>query len=156
MSILIGALIGFLVHSFVVVPVFMELALNKPKKTEDGRLRFKRNGFVLKYLYNLNVITKVEYKSYPNNTCQIYKGIWRGILLFVFESIILMFVMFMLYCPGAIIAIFLGFFPKNPGDFFRNTDNSPYHQYERIGSKKWIAPWKFILPIGLTALIYFF
>lgn len=61
MSILIWILIGFLAYSFVVVPVFMELALGKPKKTEEGRLRIKKNGWVIRFLYGDNIVREGKY-----------------------------------------------------------------------------------------------
>jgi hypothetical protein len=76
MHILIWALIGFLVYSFVVVPVFMELALNKPKKTKDGRLSVNKNSFVIRHFYGTNICSEKLKKYFPQNTCQFYKRVW--------------------------------------------------------------------------------
>ena len=48
-----------------------------------------------------------------------------------------------------------GYMPK-PFGFFKGRGDNPFYPYEEIGDKKWIAPWKFILPIGLVAFICFF
>src|SRR3989338_10197569 len=78
--ILLWLLIGFLVYSSIAVPVFMELALNKPKKTGDGRLSVNKNSFVAQYFYGKNVVKTKEERFFPKNTCQLYKGIWAGII----------------------------------------------------------------------------
>src|SRR3989338_6799199 len=161
MSILIWFLIGFLVYSFVVVPVFMELALNKPKKTGDGRLSVNKNSFVAQYFYGKNIVKTKEERLFPKNTCQLYKGIWAGIILTIFFSLLtfglLISVFLLLYVVAGPFLIMAGYFP-NPFLFFNGNKNKeePYYPYERIGSKKWIAPWKFILPIGLVTFIGFF
>ena len=81
MSILIWFLIGFLVYSFVVVPVFMELSLDRPKKTKDGRLCIKRNGFVIRFFYGMNIARKMRDNDFrfPKNTCHLYRGVYIGI-----------------------------------------------------------------------------
>lgn len=160
MSILIWILIGFLVYSFVIVPVFMELSLDKPKKTEDGRLRIKKEGFVIKFFYGANVSRKRTYKRFPINTCLLYKGIYGGILFFclvnpwVFVLIACFFVV--LYGVAGPFAFIAGYLP-NPVGFAKKENEDPFYPYEeRSGYKTWIAPWKFIVPIGMVALIYFF
>src|SRR3989344_8095257 len=85
--ILLWLLIGFLVYSSIAVPVFMELALNKPKKTGDGRLSVNKNSFVVQYFYGKNVVKTKEERLFPKNTCQLYKGIWAGIILAIFISL---------------------------------------------------------------------
>ena len=160
MSILIWFLIGFLVYSFVVVPVFMELALNKPKKTGDGRLSVNKNSFVAQYFYGKNIVKTKEERLFPKNTCQLYKGIWAGIILTIFFSLfafgLLIFVFLLLYVVAGPFLIMAGYFPNPIGYFIQGKIFEPYYPYERIGSKKWIAPWKFILPIGLVTFIGFF
>ena len=157
MSILIWFLIGFLVYSFVVVPVFMELALNNPKKTRDGRLSVNKNSFVMQYIYGKNVGKSIDNMIFPKNTCQLYKGIWAGIFFTIFFSLpvfsFLISTFFLAYVVAGPFLIMAGYCP-NPIGFF--TQVKPYYPYEQIGSKKWIAPWKFILPIGLVASIGFF
>lgn len=159
MSILIWILIGFLVYSFVVVPVFVELALNKPKKTEDGRLRIKSGGFVIRFFYWGNVFEKGNCKSIPKNTCQLYKGICGGIPIFfvLCPSVFIVIACFFVFMYGIIgpFAFIAGFWP-NPVYFAKRKDEPFYPYEERSGDKTWIAPWKFVLPIGAVALIYFF
>ena len=160
MSILIWILIGFLVYSFVVVPVFMELSLGRPKKTKDGRLCIKR-GWVIRFFYGVNISREIQDKDFrfPKNTCQLYKGIYLGIFCFflippLFFSLISAFfvVFFVIAGPFAVI---LGYMP-NPFWFAKGKNEGQFYPYEEIGGKKWIAPWKFLLPMGLVALIYFF
>ena len=157
MLILIWLLIGFLVYSFVVVPVFMELALNKTKKTGDGRLSVNKNGFVMQYFCSNNVVKTKEKRLFPKNTCQLYKGIWIGIIFTIFFSLpvfsFLISTFFLAYVVAGPFLIMAGYCP-NPIGFF--TQVKPYYPYEQIGSKKWIAPWKFILPIGLVTSTCFF
>ena len=159
--ILLWLLIGFLVYSSIAVPVFMELALNKPKRTGDGRLSVNKNSFVAQYFYGKNIVKTKEERFFPKNTYQLYKGIWAGIILticfssFIFGLLIAVFLM--LYVVAGPFLIMAGYFP-NPFMFFNGNKNKeePYYPYERIGSKKWIAPWKFILPIGLVTSTCFF
>ena len=65
--ILLWLLIGFLVYSSIAVPVFMELALNKPKKTGDGRLSVNKNSFVAQYFYGKNIVKTKEERFFPKN-----------------------------------------------------------------------------------------
>lgn len=157
MSILIWSLIGLLVYSSFVVFFFMELALDKPKKTESGKLRIK-NGFVIKYLYWNNVLREKGKKLFPKNTCRLYKGVWVGIPCFILVpsvvSILIAFFFVLLYGVVGPFAFMAGYMP-NPVGFYKN-GGAFYPYEERKGYKEWIAPWKFILPIGLLALIYFF
>lgn len=158
MSILIWILIGLLVYSLIVVPVFMELALDKPKKTKDGRLRIKSNGFAIRFFYGENVAVEEKYKRFPKNTCQLYKGICGGIpcffLVYPICYFLLAFFLVLIYGVGGPFNVIAGFWP-NPVDFVKRK-GGPFYPYEKIGSKKWIAPWKFILPVGLVTLICFF
>lgn len=159
MSMLIWSLIGLLVYSFVVVLIFMELALDKPKKTEDGRLRIKKNGFVIKYLYWANVKKEEKDKLFPKNTCRLYKGVYGGIPCFLLLpslfSILLALLFVLLFGVAGPFAFVAGFLP-NPVGFYK-AGSDPFYPYEeRKGYKKWIAPWKFILPIGIIVSIYFF
>ena len=159
MSILIWFLIGFLVYSFVVVPVFMELSLDRPKKTKDGRLCIKR-GWVIRFFYGMNANREIQDKDFlfPKNTCQLYKGVYIGIPsfflvpLFFFALISAFFVL--LFGIAGPFALMVGYMPNPIGLVKRNEE--PFYPYEEIGDKKWIAPWKFLLPIGLVAFIYFF
>lgn len=159
MSILIWSLIGLLVYSSFVVFFFMELALDKPKKTESGKLRIKKNGFVIRYLYGVNVLMKKGEKFFPKNTCRLYKGVWVGIPCFILVpsvvSILIAFFFVLLYGVAGPFALIAGYWP-NPVGFYKNGGDPFYPYEERKGYKEWIAPWKFILPIGLLALIYFF
>ena len=159
MSILIWILIDFLVYSFVVVPVFMELSLNRPKKTKDGRLRIKK-GWVVRFFYGMNICREREGKNFrfPKNTCQLYRGVYLGIPCFFLVPtsvfVLISFFFVLLFGVGGPIASIAGFLP-NPVGFAKRGDD-PFYPYEEIGDKKWIAPWKFILPIGLVAFICFF
>ena len=158
--ILLWLLIGFLVYSFVVVPVFMELALNKTKKTVDGRLSVNKNGFVMQYFCSNNVVKTKEKRLFPKNTCQLYKGIWIGIIFTIFFSLpvfsFLIPTFLLLYVVAGPFLVMAGYFPNPIGFLIQGKNKAPYYPYERIGSRKWIAPWKFILPIGLVAFIGFF
>mgnify|MGYP001566821588 CR=1 FL=1 len=159
MSILIWFLIGFLVYSFVVVPVFMELSLGRPKKTKDGRLCIKR-GWVIRFFYGINIARKIKDNDFrfPKNTCQLYKGIYLGIPCFflipTFTFVLISVCFVMLFGVAGPFVFIAGFLPNPVG--FAKKGNEPFYPYEEIGDKKWIAPWKFILPIGLAAFICFF
>ena len=160
MSILIWILIGFLVYSLVAVPVFMELSLDRPKKTKDGRLRIKSNGFVIRFFYGANIARKIKDKDFrfPKNTCQLYRGVYLGIpcffLLPTSVFVLVSFFFVLLFGVAGPFSFIAGFLP-NPVGFVKRGDD-PFYPYEEIGDKKWIAPWKFILPIGLVAFICFF
>ena len=161
MSILIWFLIGFLVYSFVVVPVFMELSLGRPKKTKDGRLCIKR-GWVIRFFYGINIARKIKDNDFrfPKNTCQLYKGIYLGIpFLFIFPIFVFGLIsafLVLLYGVAGPFFVIAGYMPNPVGFFDQRTIEGPFYPYEEIGNKKWIAPWKFLLPTGLVALVYFF
>lgn len=160
MSILIWILIGLLVY-FVIVPfAFMELALNRPKKTEDGRLRIKKKGFVIRFFYGKNVLEEEKDKHFPKNTCQLYKGICGGIfcfcIIFPLCCLLLAFFLVLIYGVGGPFALILGYMP-NPVGFLTKRYGHPFYPYEeRSGNKKWIAPWKFILSFGMGVFLGFF
>lgn len=157
MSMLIWILIGLLIYSFIVVPVFMELALDKQKKTEDGRLRIKKNGFVIRFFYRNNIFREKKDKYFPKNTCQLYKGICIGILFFFVNYPLCCFLLasFFVILYGVVgpFAFIAGYWP-NPVGFAKRKEDPFYPYEERSGYKTWIAPWKPILPIGLAVLIY--
>lgn len=54
-------------------------------------------------------------------------------------------------------ALILGYLPNPVGFIKEKSGDHPFYPYEeRSGNKTWVAPWKFILPIGAVTLIYFF
>ena len=107
----------------------------------------------------MNVGREKKEKCFPKNTCQLYKGIYGGIpLFFLFYLFVPLLVAFLVALVNGVagpFSIIAGYMP-NPGFWLLKNNTELFYPYERIGSKKWIAPWKFILPIGLVALVYFF
>lgn len=154
MSTLIIVTIGLGVYSLAIVPILMELSLDKPKKTREGMLRIK-NGFVLKYCYLSNFAEADDYKREPRNICQLYWGIW----ITLFFCLLMLIPMVMGF--GIISTKFiLGYLPKGkaflgPAPFGEFYDDL-FHKYQRWGKnneRKWLAPWKVLVVGGPIFLI---
>lgn len=147
-----------IVYSFIVVPIFMEWSLDRFKETKEGRLRIKSNSFVIRFFYGANAGRSREDKSFPKNVCQLYKGIYGGVFFFFFIQplcfILIAILLVMIYGIAGPISFIFGRMP-NPVGFIKDGGDDAFYPYERIGDRKWIAPWKFILPVGFMAIIYF-
>lgn len=150
-------LAGFLIYSVVLVPILMELALDKTKKRMEQKLSVKKSSFVMRIFYKDNLSTHPSSRTYPVNGRQFYMGVLvGGIIGFLTLVIYTTFVLFV-YAIMSPFTIVMGYMP-NLIRAFTDSQESFVHtyEYERIGSKKWIAPWKFIVPIGIVFLIYLF
>ena len=111
-------------------------------RSENGSLRLKREGFVLKWLYCGNLLVKGS-RNYPDNICQLYRGLWFGVLGVVAMCIIILIV--------TVVAFFFGYLPC----WWDYSSENGFHKRERYGKndeKKWVAPWKIVIPI--VAVIY--
>jgi hypothetical protein len=138
--------IAVLSYSLLVF-VVMEFAVNHSQsRSEDGSLRIKRLGFVMQELYGVNSCY-TSCKNYPRNICQMYRGIWLGVLIFLGMGLLTA----VIFSFGAVGGFFLGYLPLR-----QSGSKEFYHKRERYGEydeKKWIAPWKIIIP--LVAIFYF-
>lgn len=148
MSILFWSSVCFLVYSFVLVPIFMEMELGNPKRTQEGRLNLKVEGERI-----INILYPCKRKKRDRNPTayQLYTEVYRELIfcLFVF------FLLFVLVYSVAPLFFMAGFFP-NPLFITGKGHLNPYYPYEKIGNKKWIAPWKCVLLVGFGAGIYFY
>ena len=149
MNILMWIAIGFLFYSFILVPALVYMAV---EETVDGKLLVK-DIFVARKLYEINFTENNDnFVLFPKNICQFYKGVWIGIFFIIFCYLFATICFIVIY-GWAPLAFLAGYMP-NPIGFYAGDDC--YEPYEKIGNKRWIAPWKFILPIGVITLMCLF
>ncbi|MEK7575774.1 MAG: hypothetical protein AAB491_01670 [Patescibacteria group bacterium] len=153
-SLVLWLLFGLGIYSFLIVPILMELAVDrKQRRTPEDELRIKKNGFVIKYLYRLNFNDWLDNNNYldvPENICELYRGIWWGFFAVLGSSVFVLVVM-LIYIIMTISTSIFGFVP----DIHDKLDGA-FHSYQRYGKdneKKFIAPWKILAPISLLVLI---
>ncbi len=140
----------------------MEFAVDYSQpKTHDGELRIKTKGFVVKEIYKGNIWRHTS--IVPKNICQLFRGIFTGMIWFTFAMAIGIFFGSIIIIVRVIqipIAFFLGYLPIYPKESFGDILFSgsinrfkPYQCYGKYDEKKWIAPWKIVIPIVM--LIYY-
>lgn len=143
------------IHSVLVVPCLMALALDKPARDESGCLRVKTKGFVIRTFFGFNAWRLWDMNKTPKNLCLFYYGIWWGCfsglgmrLVFGVVAIIAFVFGYLILAP---ILFLCGRLPK--------CALLKWHRYERYGKrdeKRWIAPWKFLLPLGIVCSIWLY
>lgn len=147
-------LISLGIYSFLIVPIMMELAVDKKQRREStGKLRIKKNGFIIKNFYLGNIGEKEFFMDAPDNICQLYRGVWLGIFMTLFFSIS-MFAAVLMLIIVILFASIIGFIP-----IFSNSGSPYFHSYQRYGKndeKKFIAPWKILLLITLILEVVFY
>lgn len=130
-----------LVYSLLIF-VIMELVIDS--KGPDGILRLKKDGFIILFLFKGNLLRNEGYKQYPNNICQLYWGLW------ISSGCSLVFLIIAAVMVGLILAVLFlcGFLPHSGNGLV-----GPYERYGKNNEKRWIAPWKMILPLGVAYLL---
>jgi hypothetical protein len=70
----------FLLIWTLIVFVLMEFSLDEQKREEDGTLRVKKKGFVIRWIFNdfLSASFFEGERKYPKSLCQLFWGIWSG------------------------------------------------------------------------------
>ncbi|MCG2694632.1 hypothetical protein L6261_00930 [Candidatus Parcubacteria bacterium] len=132
----------------LLVGIVAEFALGHPKINEYGELRVRENSFVINNLYKENFLS-----SYPENFCQLLRGLGLGMIFFVcklvgFIIVIIITLIFILVTlPFPFLFGYLPWFSSEATNKFK-----PYQTYGKNNEKKFIAPWKILLPI---TLVYF-
>ena len=110
LGMLLWGLITFSLVGGLVSFVLMELSLDKTKRETDGTIRVKRKGFVIRFVYN-SFLSRLDFK-FPNNWCQLYWGIYFGLIVDVLIILAVLFVLMFLFVM-AVEAV------KNPTVFLK-------------------------------------
>ncbi len=154
-----GSLIVLLCH-LILTFIVMEFAVDYSQpKTPVGELRINTKGFIIKKIYKGNIWRNRP--LIPKNICQLFRGVFTGIIWFILFMVVMTIVcaiaaiLRIMQIPAAFILGYLPIFPK--GNFmdilFDDIDRfKPYQCYGEYNEKKWIAPWKIIVPAAM--LIY--
>lgn len=149
-SLILWLLFGLGVHSFLIVPILMEISVDRKQRRElTGELRIKKNGFVIKNFYQNNVGKKEHLMDIPHNICQLYWGIFFGCV----PGMIFTCVFYFIYYLAILICFLFGYVIDKKDN---NKDFHPYQHYGENDEKKFIAPWKIILPIALLLMVVFY
>jgi hypothetical protein len=139
-------IIGLGAYLIVVVPIIMEFAVNRKQVRAPGeKLQIKEDGFVVRQIYMNNVMNGDEEKSIPKNTCRLYWGTALGGVWSPTITTLAIIIMCILGIGGFLLGFIIDLNPK-----------TGFHDFERYGKnneKKFIAPWKIIIP--LLAVIYY-
>ena len=63
---------------------FYGAVLRQTEKDKRWQVMHKKNGWVIRFFYRMNVMRKRKDEDFrfPKNTCQLYRGIYLGILYF--------------------------------------------------------------------------
>ena len=152
-ALLINALISFLM---------MELAIDhKAGRTKEGMLQIKPRGFVIRYLYRLNIMNSTHCleANIPKDICQLFFGIFNfWIISCIFGAFVCLIVLFVAMV-WFLYALFMTFFGRLPEKVKITFYPSKFHPYQRFGAenqKKWVAPWKIILLFSVILGLSFF
>lgn len=143
-TILLYVTLGLLAHAFVLVPLLMGLALNKKKhRDEAGKLNFRKSSSILKFAYlgtEMDAYILGKNIQMPKNICQLYWGIFWGILFKIPCNLFFWPIYFTSFILWHIGAIFFGFWPKG---------NWKFHPYKKCGwhseQKILLLPWEAVL-----------
>lgn len=125
----------------LLVCILAEMSLGRPK-IKDGVLQVRRDSFVIRVIFRANLFENDDDKEYPHNICQLFWGIFRGVVASTINLI------FVLIIGCFLLAAFFAGFTLNWWE-----DNPRFLTYQtylkkdssgKIKTKKFIAPWKFV------------
>lgn len=135
--------IAWLIGQSLVTFILMGLAMNfKNPRDENGVLNFKRRG-IINWIYGTNCVYSVSSKKIPKNICQLFWGVFGGILFGV--------VMLTVFIPASLIGdagcLFFGVVPQ---DWILGGACHPYKRFGKNSEKKiYIAPWEIAVVLCL-------
>lgn len=130
----------------ILIFVLMELLLGKTKE-KNGRLQINKQSFILRSIYGLNFFQKEDaHKIYPKNLCEFFWGLFFSLILGSIVSILMSIIFVIRPFVKSIfylMCLLLGKLPeeKNKEGF------KPYQRYGKNSEKKFIAGWKFCVPV---------
>lgn len=139
-------IIIFLCLYIILIFVLMELSLGKTKE-KNGRLQINKQSFILRSIYSLNFLQKEDkHRTYPKNLCEFFWGLYFSLILGSIVSILMSIIFVIRPVVKSIfylMCLLLGKLPeeKNKEGF------KPYQRYGKNSEKKFIAGWKFCVPV---------
>lgn len=138
----------------ILIFVLMELSLGKTKE-KNGRLQINKQSFILRSIYGLNFFQKEDaHKIYPKNLCEFFWGLFFSLILGSIVSILMSIIFVIRPFVKSIfylMCLLLGKLPeeKNKEGF------KPYQRYGKNSEKKFIAGWKFCVPVLILYGCYY-
>jgi hypothetical protein len=148
-----GLRVGFILLGWLIMTlILMGLSVDFKKPRDDaGTLNFKW-GFILKNFYRDNSFTDEEKRKTPRTICQLFWGIFLGILNYINKLIVICvasIVILLIFYP---IALFFGRIPR----YFLS--ELSFHRYKSYGEKDEksyrFAPWEIAAFLAVLYFIY--
>lgn len=130
----------------LLVGILAEFTLGQPKVNQWGELRVKKDCFIIKNLFVDNFSENIHNKKYPKNFCHLIRGLFFGIPLSVVFGVFAFILLYCIICPISFIFGFVLDEKKSSAVF------KPYQTYGKNYDKKFIAPWKILLPLAIGYL----
>lgn len=140
--IILWAIVWFIGQS-VITFILMGLAMDfKNPRDENGVLNFKRRG-IINWIYGTNCERSMSGKKIPKNICQLFWGVFGGILFGVF----MLTVAIPLSLIGDVFVLFFGVVPRG---WLLGGACHPYKRFGKNNEKRlWIAPWEIAVVLFL-------